>query len=94
MFFGVLHLTISQFFNILQVYFQKKLYLGAVLFYKKEIYDSTITTLEYNEGVSGHIFVSWLHPFKEHRLVVVGSEAMISFEDSSEGKPLTLYSKN
>ncbi len=62
-------------------------------FLQKEIYDSTITTLEYNEGVSGHIFVSWLHPFKEHRLVVVGSEAMISFEDSSEGKPLTLYSK-
>ena len=37
--------------------------------------------------------MSWLHPFKEHRLVVVGSEAMISFEDSTEGKPLTLYSK-
>ena len=40
-----------------------------------------------------HIFVSWLHPFKEHRLVVIGSEAMISFEDSEDRKPLKLYSK-
>jgi UDP-2-acetamido-3-amino-2,3-dideoxy-glucuronate N-acetyltransferase len=62
-------------------------------FLQKEIFDSTITTLEYKGGVSGHVFVSWLHPFKEHRLVVVGSEAMISFEDSTKGKPLTLYSK-
>ena len=55
--------------------------------------DSTLTQLEYKNGVKGHIFVSWLHPFKEHRLVVIGSEAMISFEDSLEDKPLKLYSK-
>ena len=52
-----------------------------------------MTNFEYNNGVKGHIFVSWLHPFKEHRLVVIGSEAMISFEDSKNDKPLTLYSK-
>ncbi len=52
-----------------------------------------MTTLEYKNGVEAHIFVSWLHPFKEHRLVVIGSEAMLSFEDSSDGKPLKLYSK-
>ena len=62
-------------------------------FLQEGIPDSTLTTMQYNNGISGHIFVSWLHPFKEHRLVVVGSEAMISFEDSLEGKPLTLYSK-
>ena len=49
--------------------------------------------MEYENGVEGHIFVSWLHPFKEHRLVVIGSNAMISFEDSKEEKPLKLYSK-
>ena len=49
--------------------------------------------LEYENKVKGHIFVSWLHPFKEHRLVVIGSEAMISFEDSLNDKPLKLYSK-
>ena len=62
-------------------------------FLQKGIPDSTMTNLEYGNGVKGHIFVSWLHPFKEHRLVVIGSEAMITFEDSLDGKPLKLYSK-
>ncbi len=62
-------------------------------FLQKGIPDSTLTQLEYENGVKGHIFVSWLHPFKEHRLVVIGSEAMISFEDSLKDKPLKLYSK-
>lgn len=62
-------------------------------FLQEGICDSTITQLKYPNGIEGHIFVSWLHPFKEHRLVVVGSEAMITFEDSVEGKPLKLYSK-
>ena len=62
-------------------------------FLQKGIPDSTLTELEYKSGVKGHIFVSWLHPFKEHRLVVIGSEAMISFEDSLEDKPLKYYSK-
>tara|TARA_Y200000002_G_scaffold381211_1_gene394599 strand:+ start:1017 stop:1988 length:972 start_codon:yes stop_codon:yes gene_type:complete len=62
-------------------------------FLQKGIPDSTMTQFEYKNGVKGHIFVSWLHPFKEHRLVVIGSEAMISFEDSLDEKPLKLYSK-
>lgn len=58
------------------------------------VHDTTITTLEYPNHVMGHIFVSWLHPFKEHRFVVVGSKGMIRFEDSIEGKPLVLYDKS
>ena len=41
----------------------------------------------------GHIFVSWLHPFKEHRFVIIGSNGMLHFEDSVRGKPLVLYDK-
>ena len=33
-------------------------------------------------GVRGHVFVSWLHPFKEQKLVVVGSESMAVFDDT------------
>jgi len=62
-------------------------------FLQRGIQDSTITHLQYPNGVEGHIFVSWLHPFKEHRLVVIGTDAMISFDDSSKEKPLKLYSK-
>ncbi|MBU0529238.1 Gfo/Idh/MocA family oxidoreductase [bacterium] len=58
------------------------------------VHDTTITTFEYPNHVMGHIFVSWLHPFKEHRFVIVGSKGMIRFEDSIEGKPLVLYDKS
>ena len=58
------------------------------------IHDTTITTLEYPDRLMGHIYVSWLHPFKEHRFVVVGSKGMIRFEDSVEGKPLVFYDKS
>ena len=73
--------------------YPKKIQASGSDFVQKGIHDSTVTYLEYENGAEGHIFVSWLHPFKEHRLVVIGSEAMISFEDSLEGKPLKLYSK-
>ena len=41
----------------------------------------------------GHIFVSWLHPFKEHRFIVIGSKGMVRFEDSGENKSLIYYDK-
>ena len=75
---------ILQYFNILTNSTPKKLMQLEVLFYKKEYPIQHLTQLEYKNGIKGHIFVSWLHPFKEHRLVVIGSEAMISFEDSSK----------
>ncbi|MGC2063575.1 MAG: DapH/DapD/GlmU-related protein, partial [Thermodesulfovibrionales bacterium] len=56
----------------------------------KDIYDTTMTTLEFRNGVKGHIFVSWLHPFKEQKLVVVGSKGMAVFDDVSKEK-LFLY---
>lgn len=61
---------------------------------QKGINDSTITSIKYANGVSSHIFVSWLHPFKEHRIVVIGSEGMLSFEDSSEKKDILHYKKS
>lgn len=62
-------------------------------FLQKGIHDSTITVLKYPENITAHIFVSWLHPFKEHRIVVIGSKGMISFEDSHIDKPLKFYKK-
>ena len=73
--------------------FPTSIHASGSAFLQEGIHDSTLTQLKYPSGVEGHIFVSWLHPFKEHRLVVIGTEAMITFEDSSEGKPLKLYAK-
>ena len=53
----------------------------------------TITYFEYTNNVKTHIFVSWLHPFKEHRIILIGSKGMISFEDSSENKEILFYEK-
>lgn len=54
------------------------------------INDVTLTHLEFKNGLKSHIFVSWLHPFKEQKLVVVGSKAMAVFDDLTEDK-LFLY---
>jgi len=51
-------------------------YLGS------DIADVTTTHMEFEAGVRGHVFVSWLHPYKEQKLVVVGERAMAVFDDS------------
>jgi predicted dehydrogenase len=53
------------------------------------IADVTVTNLLFDSGVRAHIYVSWLHPFKEQRLVVIGSKMMASFDDVA--KQLTVY---
>ena len=63
------------------------------IFLQPKIHDSSMTVLTYPNNVMGHIFVSWLHPFKEHRIVVIGSKGMFSFEDSSEKKEIFFYEK-
>jgi UDP-2-acetamido-3-amino-2,3-dideoxy-glucuronate N-acetyltransferase len=55
-----------------------------------QIPDVTITTMDFRSGVKAHIFVSWLHPFKEQKLVVVGDKKMAVFDDISKEK-LFLY---
>jgi len=63
-------------------------------FLQKNIHDTTITYLKYPNGIQGHIYVSWLHPFKEHRLVIIGSKGTLHFEDSTNNKPLLFYEKD
>jgi UDP-2-acetamido-3-amino-2,3-dideoxy-glucuronate N-acetyltransferase len=58
----------------------------------KRIVDVTTTHLVFPSGPHAHIFVSWLHPFKEQKLVVVGDRSMAVFDDGREwGEKLTLY---
>ena len=48
--------------------------------------DTSLSHLTFASGVQAHIFVSWLHPYKEHRLVVVGTESMAVFDDVEPGE--------
>lgn len=58
----------------------------------KTIADVTTTHLSFPGGEQAHIFVSWLHPVKEQKLVVVGEGGMAVFDDGRpwDGK-LQLY---
>jgi predicted dehydrogenase len=55
-----------------------------------KVEDFCLVNLEF-EQIKAHIFVSWLHPFKEQRLVVVGDSGTLVFDDVSVDAKLTFY---
>lgn len=63
-------------------------------FLQDKVFDTTLSLFEYPNNVKAHIFVSWLHPFKQQLLVVVGSKGMVSFDDSTSEKEIHFYNKS
>jgi UDP-2-acetamido-3-amino-2,3-dideoxy-glucuronate N-acetyltransferase len=57
----------------------------------ESIADVTVSLLTFPSGVRAHVFVSWLHPFKEQKLVVVGDRRMAVFDDLEETHKLVVY---
>jgi UDP-2-acetamido-3-amino-2,3-dideoxy-glucuronate N-acetyltransferase len=57
------------------------------------IVDVTVTNLLFRDGVRAHIFVSWLHPYKEQKLVVIGDRKMAVFDDAAREGKLKIYDK-
>ena len=57
------------------------------------IADVTVSTMLFERGVRSHIFVSWLHPYKEQKLVVVGERRMAVFDDVMKTGKLQIYEK-
>jgi len=59
------------------------------------IADTTMSNISFSDDSRAHIFVCWLHPFKEQRLVVVGDQKMAVFNDVAPfGEKLQLYPQN
>jgi UDP-2-acetamido-3-amino-2,3-dideoxy-glucuronate N-acetyltransferase len=56
------------------------------------IADMTLSTFDFASGVKAHIFVSWMHPFKEQKLVIVGGRKLAVFDDTEKVRKLCLYS--
>lgn len=56
-----------------------------------DIADVTVSLLTFPSGVKAHVFVSWLHPFKEQKLVVVGDRKMAVFDGADKNSNLLLY---
>jgi UDP-2-acetamido-3-amino-2,3-dideoxy-glucuronate N-acetyltransferase len=57
----------------------------------QRIADVTVSLLSFPSGVKAHVFVSWLHPFKEQKLIVVGDRKMAVFDDLDKEHKLVLY---
>jgi predicted dehydrogenase len=64
---------------------------GAYL--QPNIADATVSTMLFERGVRAHLFVSWLHPYKEQKLVVVGEHRMAVFDDVRKTDKLQLFDK-
>lgn len=56
--------------------------------------DVTVSTLHFPNNIHAHIFVSWLNPFKEQKLVVVGTDRMAVFNDTVAENKLLLYNQH
>lgn len=56
--------------------------------------DVTLTSLTFPKGVRGHLFVSWLHPYKEQKLIVAGSKKMAIFDDTVKDGKLKLLDRS
>lgn len=57
------------------------------------IADVTVSTMLFSRGARAHLFVSWLHPYKEQKLVVVGERRMAVFDDVRKADKLQIYDK-
>jgi len=57
----------------------------------QNITDITVTTLDFPSGVKAHIFVNWLHPYKEQKLIIVGGKKMAVFDDVNPKDKLLVY---
>ena len=56
------------------------------------IADVATVHMEFKSALKAHISVSWLHPYKEQKLVVVGKDAMAVFDDTKPwDEKLALY---
>ena len=58
------------------------------------IADVSVSNLLFPRGARAHIFVSWLHPFREQKLVVVGTKKMAVFDALAPTYPLQLYDQS
>ena len=57
------------------------------------IEDVVFCFLRFPSGISAHLHLSWLDPYKERRFTIVGSKRMATFDDMAVEGKLTVYDK-
>jgi len=53
--------------------------------------DMAVCDLELEGGTSAHVYLSWLHPEKTAKVIVVGRKRMLGYEGRFEKRAITLY---
>ena len=57
-----------------------------------DIADTATVHMAFKSALKAHVSVSWLHPYKEQKLVGVGEDAMVVFDDTKPwNEKLALY---
>ena len=57
------------------------------------IYDVAHLDLEFADGMSAHVHVSWLHPCKIRRVTVIGDARMVVYDDTNPAEMIKIYNK-
>src|SRR6266581_4619519 len=57
------------------------------------IQDIAHLDLEFADGMTAHIHVSWLHPCKVRRVTVIGNAKMAVYDDTNPAEMLKIYNK-
>ena len=62
-------------------------------FIKKGMHDIVYIHLGFENNITGFIHNSWLHPLKSRKVIIVGSDGMIVFDDTQVDNQVTVYEK-
>lgn len=66
---------------------------GGACFLQEGIEDVVFANLHFPDGRIAQIHVSWLDPHKERKMVVVGSEKMLVFDDMHPSEKVRIFDK-
>lgn len=60
---------------------------------REGIEDVVFLSINFSDGSSGHVHVSWLDPHKVRKTTIVGSKKMVVFDDMETSEKLRVYDK-
>jgi predicted dehydrogenase len=61
--------------------------------FQEDVHETAFMTLRFEGGAQANVQVSWLAPRKMRQMVVVGSQRMITYDDSVADEPVRLYDR-
>jgi predicted dehydrogenase len=61
--------------------------------FQEDVHETAFMTLRFEGGAQANVQVSWLAPRKMRQMVIVGSQRMITYDDSVADEPVRLYDR-